>query len=189
MKPPSAASAHAFALAHEHGLRRELGAASSATSASGQQMTHGQRCGVGHARRLCGARAAPGHCAAQAGRRRASSDEPTADGAGDGTAGSSEVDTALAATLGEDQHLSQLPAATAYRVVTRLCVPAHGTCDGCAILSVLQAGQTIQVDAVRKGWVRTSAAWAPIMGGGPKQRGWALVDGASVGLGKLLARA
>ena len=55
------------------------------------------------------------------------------------------------------------------------------------VLNVLVAGMELEMDSMRCGWVRTAQQVAP-MTGGPKQRGWALVDGKEVGLGLLLQR-
>jgi len=48
------------------------------------------------------------------------------------------------------------------------------------VLSLAAAGQLLDVDAERDGWLRTAA---PVRDG---RRGWALVDGAQLGLGRLL---
>ena len=56
------------------------------------------------------------------------------------------------------------------------------------ILSMLEGGSTLAVDATRCGWVRTVARYPSLLKpAAGEQKGWALVDGASVGLGALLA--
>ena len=58
------------------------------------------------------------------------------------------------------------------------------------ILTMMNTGTTFEVDALRNGWVRTAKKYTALMGGErSSQRGWALIDGANLGLGALLVRA
>lgn len=102
----------------------------------------------------------------------AAADEPTADGAG----------------AGVDAEMELLPATVTYRVVHAPFVFLRKAPSvDAGVLTVLQLGSSVVVDGLRRGWARTAAPHAPLTGGAP-QRGWALLDGASVGLGVLLQR-
>ena len=60
------------------------------------------------------------------------------------------------------------------------------------VLSMLDVGACVSVDAVCRGWVRTAARTATLPcaralpDSKPRAGGWVLVDGASLGLGALL---
>ena len=73
-------------------------------------------------------------------------------------------------------------AAVAYRVVHAPFIYLRGAPDTQApMVAIAVAGEVLQMSAERDGWLCTAC---PVAGGG--ERGWALRDGAPLGLGMLL---
>ena len=82
-----------------------------------------------------------------------------------------------------------LAAPTAYRVVHApfVFVRAAPSTDA-EVLSMLDVGACVSVDAVCRGWVRTATlpCARALPDSKPRAGGWVLVDGAPLGLGALL---
>ena len=82
-----------------------------------------------------------------------------------------------------------LAAPTAYRVAHApfVFVRAAPSTDA-EVLSMLDVGACVSVDALCRGWVRTATlpCARALPDSKPRAGGWVLVDGASLGLGALL---
>ena len=118
--------------------------------------------------------------------RRAASDDPSAES--DATSEAGADDDAMASADGKLELMAQ---PTAYRVLhSPFIFVRTAPARDAEILSVLMTNTTFVVDARRCGWVRTANPVTPIPSGagadGRPRRGWALIDGAEVGLGLLL---
>ena len=175
---------YSFAKAREHGLRRELESVAArrptATPAAEQAWTEAvefvraKGVSVSHLT-IADIQQTGG------GGGSSSGDDPTADGA------SVAVDGTLAADdIAGGERLQVLPAPVGYKVVHEPYVfVRRAPATDAEILNALPTGTRFEVDVLRRGWVRTARAMRPLQGG-PLRRGWALVDGASVGLGALL---
>lgn len=113
--------------------------------------------------------------------RRGRADEPSpADANADGSGGPAAA----------DELLQLLPTPVAYRVVhSPFIFLRKAPAVDAEVLTVLQTGQTFEVDAVRNGWARTAKKHAMLTGqpGGAAHIGWGLLHGGSLGLGTLLA--
>jgi hypothetical protein len=116
-------------------------------------------------------------------------DEPTAnDGAGADTSADGHAAGAGGDPPAGDRRMQVLATTVRYRIMHGPIVfVRRAPAVDAEILNALPKGMELEMDAARAGWVRTARAMAPLTGGAA-QRGWMLVDGASVGLGRLLER-
>lgn len=170
-----------FARAHDGGLRRELTSVSARRPASVEQASSW----TSHVEAAfhVGFKLQMVHQAdiRQPRHPHSRSDEPSVH---DGAVRTMAEDAAAAV----DIHTKALPGRATYCVVHSPFVFLRAApATDAAVHNILQVGATLEVDAMRYGWVRTASPCSQITGGAPKQA-WALIDGASLGLGLLLER-
>ena len=111
-------------------------------------------------------------------------DEPAADDTDD-RSGDLKVESSSA---DGDAWLDELRPAVSYRVVhAPLVFVRRAPATDAEVLATLPTGTAFEADAMRNGWVRIARDIVPLTGGAAR-RGWALVDGAKIGLGTLLER-
>ena len=170
----------AFAEEHEGGLQRELTSVAARRGAdAGADADAAWESGADAARRQGRTVQPLALSELKQARRGAGAEEPAAEGA-PGTARSEAAAAADAIEL--------LPEVAAFRVVHSpyVFLRAAPAVDA-QVYSIVMGGTALRVDAIRKGWVRTATCLQPLPGGEPRQA-WALVDGATLGLGTLLER-
>ena len=113
-------------------------------------------------------------------------DDKPADGAQYGALGRANGPNFAADDGAHDGATHVLASRATYRVVHKPFVFLRAApATDAAVHNVVQAGSTIEVDAVRNGWVRTAVPF-PQLEGGPSKQAWALLDGRALGLGTLL---